>query len=263
MRAARWSAGAGLIAGLCTLAARGAGASSSGPPAARVPVSVSVSEREIDITPRYRGELVRVGGAAPAGCDVVVKLTSSTAEARYSRKGKVGPVWISVGQVRFENVPLMYKLKSSAVLDDILPLAERLRYGLGREALKASMRLTAGLDRDVYLDELILIRERSRFFGFGEGSVLRRGASFSTTFFWPPNGPPGRYRVEAFAVSGGKIVGSAATAVEVRVVGIEAWVRDLAVDHGVLYGLLAVLVALASGLAVSLAFRGFGRRRAG
>jgi uncharacterized protein (TIGR02186 family) len=229
---------------------------------ADAPVSVSVSDSLIRITPRYHGELVWVRGEAPEECAVVVKLTSTRKDAHYSRKMKVGPVWLSVGQVYFENVPLMYKVKSTGSLDDLLSAADQVKYVLGHRGLKASIKVSSGVNRDVYLDEMIFIRERIRFFGFGEGSMQREGRSFSTTFFWPPDGPPGRYRVEAFAVRQGRVVGTAETAVQVQLVGFEAWVRNLAMEHGVVYGLLAVVIATASGLVASMAFRDFGKRGA-
>ncbi len=244
-----------LLAGLWPLLASGpAGAA----PAA--PVSVSVSDHVIQITPRYQGERVRVSGTAPEGCAVVVELISSLETVRYSRKGKVGPLWLSVGQVRFENVPRMYKLKSTGPIDDILSASEQVKYGLGRRGLKASMRVSRGVDRDLYLNELILIREQHHFFSFHETAVRRQGRAFSMTFFWPPDGPPDHYRVKAYAVRDGQVVGTATTEVEVRAVGIEAWIRTLAAKHGIVYGLLAVLIALASGLSVSFACRRSPRR---
>lgn len=223
---------------------------------ADVPVSVSVSQSLIRITPRYQGELVRVTGTAPADCAVVVKLTSPRGEAHFSKKGKVGPLWLSVGKVSFNNVPTMYKLKSNAPINDLLTVREQEKYVLGRRGLKASISGRPSLDRNVYLDEMILIREQRRFFSFHQNAVHRQGTSFSTTFFWPPNGPPGHYHVEAFAVLQGHVVGMAETGVQVQIVGIEAWVRRLAVAHGVLYGILAVLIAVASGSIVFVVFKG-------
>jgi hypothetical protein len=169
-------------------------------------------------------------------------------------------VWLAVSQVRFGNVPLMYKVKSTGALDDLLSPEEQVRHVLGRRGLMASMTVPPGLDRDVYLSEMIRIREQGRFYSFGEDPVSRQGASFATTFYWPADGPPGRYRVEAFAVHQGRVESTAETDVEVRMVGVEAWVRDLAATHGVVYGLLAVLAAIAAGLLVSVVFTGRSRR---
>jgi uncharacterized protein (TIGR02186 family) len=241
-------------AALLTLAASG-----SAPAPPESPITLHVSDQLIRITPRYQGELVKVDGKAPPIYDVVLKLTSPREDLVCSRKGKVGPFWLSVGQVRFGDVPWMFKIKSTTPVDDILTASEQVKYRLGREGLKASMEVKGGLDSGLYLDELILIRERNRLFSFHEGQVEREGNLYSTSFFWPPDGPPGRYRVEAYAVDDGKVVGSAEVWVEVRAVGLESWIRGLASNHGILYGLFAVGLALGAGLAVSFLFGG-GRR---
>jgi uncharacterized protein (TIGR02186 family) len=195
-----------------------------------------------------------VEGTAPPPYEIVLKLTAPREDAVYSLKGKVGALWLSVGQVRFAGVPRMFKIKASAPVDNILSTAQQVRYRLGRAGLKASMEVKGGQDRDLYLDELILIRERQRLFSFGEGQVEHEGNRFRASFFWPPDGPPGRYRVEAFAVDGGQVVGTAAVEVDVKTVGLESWIRSAASSHGVLYGLFAVVLAVAAGVGVSLLF---------
>jgi hypothetical protein len=245
-----------LLASAATLSA---GALYAAPVTAQVPpITVTASQRVIRITARYQGDLVHVQGTAPPSYAVVLELTSPREAVLGSQKGKVGPFWLSVRQVRFGNVPRMYKIKSSAPLDDILPPSERIKHGLGRTGLKASMTVEGDLDKRLYLDELILIREQARRFSFAEEGVRRDGDTYEASFFWPPDGPPGRYRIEAYAVEGGSVVGTAETEVDVRTVGVEAWLRDLAANHGILYGLFAVGLAAAAGLGVSLLLGGRG-----
>jgi hypothetical protein len=186
---------AGVLAATVALAA----AATAPPAGLTAPVSVAVSDNLIRITPRYEGELVKVSGTAPIDCDVVVKLTSERQTVYCSRKGKVGAFWLSVGRVKFSGVPRMYKVKSAVPIEDIVSAADQVKYVLGPRGLKASMAVETGADRGLYLDELILIRERDRLFSFRDGAVKRQGESFTTTFYWPPDGPPGRYRIEAYA----------------------------------------------------------------
>lgn len=246
------------IAGLCAFTLE-----ASPPATPEVPVTVSLSESVIAITPRYHGELVKVRGTAPADCGVVLKLTSERDVVMCSRKGKVGSFWFAVGRVRFDHVPQMFKIKSNQPLDDLVRPSEQVKYVLGRRGLKASIGVQSGVDRDLYVDELLLIRERERLFGFSSGDVERRDDTFASSFFWPADGPPGRYRIEAYAVREGSVVGSAAASTEVRAVGMEAWVRNLARNHGILYGLFAVGLAVVTGLGASLAFRPRTRRGSG
>jgi uncharacterized protein (TIGR02186 family) len=239
----------GVSAAICAL-----GVGTAGAAAPAVPVTLMASESVIRITPRYRGELVELHGTAPAGCAVVVKLSAPGESRTCSCKGKVGPLWLSVDRIRFENVPRMYKVKSSGVLDDILDAAEQVRLGLGRRGLKASLGGQRGPNRELYVDELILIQQRERLYDFEDRAVEQDGSTFRTSFFWPPDGPPGRYHLEAYAVRNGRVVGSAETNVEVRSVGVEAWVRSLAHGHGILYGVLSVALAVVTGLAASVVF---------
>ena len=225
------------------------------------PITVAASQRVIRITARYQGDLVHVQGTARSSYAVVLALTSPREAVQCSQKGQVGPFWLSVRQVRFRNVPRMYKIKSSAPLDDILSRSERVSHGLGRAGLKASMTVDGGADQSLYLDELILIRQRARRFSFAEEGVHRDGDTYEATFFWPPDGPPGQYRIEAYAVDGGRVVGTAETEVDVRTVGVEAWLRGLAANHGILYGLFAVGLAAVAGLGVSLLLGGRGSGR--
>ncbi len=220
-----------------------------------VPVELYASARQIEVTPRYSGELVRVWGKVPEDCYVIVKLASPRESAVFSRKGKVGPFWLSVGRVRFENVPWMYKVKSDLPIDEILTRREELRYQLGIRGLKASIGVQKGVDRDLYLNELIMTRKAGRLFSFDLTGVTRRGPAFTTSFFWPSDGPPGHYHIEAFAAREGLVVGYGAVDIDVKRIGLEAWVSRLSRHHGMLYGAFAVALAIVAGLAASLVFK--------
>ena len=44
--------------------------------------------------------------------------------------------------------------------------------------------------------------------------------------------------------------------IDVREVGMPAWISSLAFNHGALYGILAVLVAVVAGLGTGILFKG-------
>lgn len=226
-----------------------AGAQQAGPLQA-----LEVSNRNIRVTSCYSGERVKVSGRVEPGCDVVVKLTSREREVTCSRMGKVGPFWMSVGRVRFGNVPLMYKIDSSGPLDEILSGQEQLRYRLGLRGLRASLTVQGGTDARLHLNELIAARKAGGLFSFREGSVTCREGRFRTDFFWPCRVASGRYTIEAFAIRDRRVVGTRSVSIEVHEVGIEAFVSNLARSHGVLYGLGAVGLAAVVGLLMCLIF---------
>jgi uncharacterized protein (TIGR02186 family) len=246
----RWLAAVAVLAavgGRVTCEAQGAGA-------AGAMTSLQVSEHSIQITPRYRGELVKVSGTVAADCDVVLKLTSARAGATFSRLGKVGPLWLSQGRVRFGNVPQMFKIKSTRPLQEILLPGELIRHGLGFSGLRASMTVEGGLDSGLYLNELLAVRQAAGLYTFKDTGVTCVHGQFAATFFWPPGASSGNYRIEALAVRDLRVVGIRETTIEVHKVGIEAWISDLASRHGILYGLLAVILAVAVALLMSAVF---------
>ena len=216
--------------------------------------SLQVSERDIRVTPKYAGRLVRVEGTVEPGLDVVVSLTSPGRSVTFARMGKVGPLWMSVGRVEVDSLPPMYQVKSTRPLHEILTVQEQLRHRLGYSALEASVTVRHGAQASLSLNEIVAAREAADLYAVADGGVTRRGGRFSTTFFLPPGAPPERYTIRADAVRDGRVVGTRAEVVHVHEVGIESLVSAAARTHGVLYGLAAVVLAVAIGWLFSALF---------
>jgi uncharacterized protein (TIGR02186 family) len=257
MMRARWSAAVlGLLVGCGPHVAWAQGARDGGGPLS----SLTVSDRDIEVTPRYSGELVKIRGTVAPGCDVIVKLSAPGRAVAFSRMGKVGPFWLSLGRVRFGNVPPMYKVKSTHPLRTILSAQEELRYHLGFRGLRASLTVQPGAESELYLDQLITVRRAARLYTVDDGGVTFDGGRFAASFFWPAGAPEGRYEIQALAVRDQRVVGTRSVSVEVHEVGAEAFISALARDHGILYGLFAVALAGAVGYLMSLIFELLWRR---
>lgn len=225
-------------------------------------ITVAVSKAEIRITAGFHGDLLKVTGMAPRDCDIILRLSSPPAEEFLDLKGKRGFLWLTVGKVRFESAPIIYKLRSTRAIEEILSPEVQARENLGVHGLKASLRVQPGVDAGLFAFELIRLRSDDGFYDT-EGGGVTRGAngSYQAEFHWPARGPSGAYRMDAFAVRGGAVTGSVSRDVLVHQVGAEAWISHLAASHGLAYGLLAVLVALLTGLAAGVLFGGLGRSK--
>jgi hypothetical protein len=64
--------------------------------------------------------------------------------------------------------------------------------------------------------------------------------------------------VEAIAIKDGAVVGRYATTVEAALIGFPKWLSDLAYEKSLLYGILATVIAVFSGLAIGLVFQSKG-----
>ena len=220
---------------------------------------LDVSAQEIRISLRYSPRRTEVWGDVAAGSDVVVTLTGPARAAVFSRMGKVGPFWMSVGKVRFRQVPEMYQIRSTRPLAQILTTEEQTRHQLGLVALRASLRVEPGPSADIFVNQLITSREAAGLYDLGDGGVICREGRFRTSFTWPASVPEGEYAIEAFAVRDQIVVDTRSVVVAVREVGIGAAVSRLARSHGIVYGLLAVSLAVIVGALMHLACAGLGR----
>ena len=225
-------------------------------------ITMAVSKAEIHITAGFHGDLLKVTGTAPRDCDVILRLSSPPAEEILDLKGKRGFLWLTVGKVRFKSAPRIYKLRSTRPIEEILSPEVQVRETLGVEGLKASLRVQPGVDAGLLVPELLRLKQDDGFYDTAGGGVTRGGdGTYKTEFRWPVRGPSGSYRMEAFAVRRDAIIGSSFREILVHKVGAEAWISRLAASHGLVYGLLAVLVALLTGLAAGALFGRLGRAR--
>jgi uncharacterized protein (TIGR02186 family) len=78
---------------------------------------------------------------------------------------------------------------------------------------------------------------------------------FRTRIYFPSNVPTGTYTVEVFLVRDGNVVSAQSTPLVISKIGFGAELFDFAHRHPALYGILAVLVALAAGWLAGVAFR--------
>ncbi len=218
----------------------------------------------IQVTADYHGERLLIYGVVSPDCDVIVKLSAPSATVTFSQKGRVGIFWFTVGTVSFNNVPWMFKIKSSGSLDEILLPEEQVRHQIGRRGLISSIESATPNASPFLIEEIIQVRIDDQLYSFHEGQIKRmKGNLFETSFFWPPKAPAGTYRIDSFAIREKKVITVDSELVRVEKVGVEAWISQLALEHGLLYGIVAVIIALFSGLIVGLIFRGVGQGRRG
>jgi hypothetical protein len=66
---------------------------------------------------------------------------------------------------------------------------------------------------------------------------------------------PGTYNIEVLAVHDGKVVDKTTTSLEVARAGIVATLSNLAFNQPAVYGIIAIIVAMAAGFAVGALFK--------
>jgi uncharacterized protein (TIGR02186 family) len=219
----------------------------------------SVPER-IDITLKYAGGKVILFGEAEEDALIIARLMAVEHETtKLNKKGKRGIFWMNVKIFELSHVPPLYIVHTSGPLEG-LPPKLRIQTGSDRDytAIKRDARLTSeDPERDLLLENYFRLKEKQGLYGTLTDTVLTiKGRLFKSEFFMPSKAPAGLYRFDVFAVKDNAVIASGSTEIRLGRVGIEYWLTAFAQDHGLLYGLMAVVTALVAGIGVGLVFRG-------
>lgn len=220
-------------------------------------VVADLSAHEIAITAGFSGTELLLFGATDGEGDVVVVVRGPATTMNVRRKSRILGIWINTESLRFRNVPSFYRVASSRPIADITTAGMRQRHQIGIDAVKAEpardvapaklAEFRAGMTRNKVRQEL--------WDDTPEGVTFLGPKLFRTTIRFPANVPTGVYNVEIFLLKDGREVGGQTTPMRVKKTGVGAAVYDFAHRHAALYGLAAVLVAVAAGWSASTAFR--------
>ncbi len=228
------------------------------PAAARAQQLVAdLSEHLIAITTGFSGTDVLLFGATEGEGDVVVIVRGPESNAVVRRKSRVFGIWINTNQVTLTGVPAFYRVASSRPLGEIAPPQIRTRHQLGIENLRfGTQRQRTPAEIAEFRTGLLRNKERAGLFSADVGRVTFLGPRlFRARFQLPANVPTGTYTVETLLVQNGQVVAAQTTPMLVSKIGIGAEVFDFAHRHAAIYGILAVLVAVAAGWGASAVFR--------
>jgi uncharacterized protein (TIGR02186 family) len=225
------------------------------------------SKKAIEVDVRFHGERIYFFGTVPdPEAELVVKLVPKKPEPiKLMRKGRVVLFWMGVKQFEVHNMPYLYKIHSSKPLKEIITPELARQYRLDYRALKDDMKLEllkgepSDDDRDLMFDGFIQLKEEQNLYRVAENRIrVTKGRLFEHYFTFPDKAKAGEYLVESYAIKDGKVIDHSSDVVQVRKVGLTAWLYEMAQEQGVLYGLMAVGIALVTGLLVGMVFKGGG-----
>ncbi len=223
--------------------------------------NVRVEPENVGIGLSYSGRTIRVTACVPACDGIVIRVTGADKPLALKKKGKkYGLLWMNVGEVYYEAVPTLYLLRSSRKLEELATPETLSRLGLGFGALRNRVPAESENGARDLFGELVKLKERDQLFSSEAAGVERSSLGAgnqlaSTEFFLPAKTPVGDYTVDVFRFDHGEgsLVGSAT--VHLQRDAVVASIMSLATDYGLLYGGLAVVVAVLAGLGTGLVFR--------
>jgi uncharacterized protein (TIGR02186 family) len=227
----------------------------------QTPLIADLSEHQIQITTGFVGTDVLLFGTVDPGSNVVVVVRGPEEQTTVWRKGRFAGIWVNDRRVVFERVPSFYAVRSSAPLDGIASRSTRMRHGMGAEFLRLraeaeEVEQTSAETLETFRKALIRNKEREGLFATGGDNITFLGGQlFRTRLHFPANVPTGFYDVEVFMLQEGRVVHAQTTPLIVRKAGLGADVFFFAHNYSAIYGIIAVLLAVAAGVIAAFVFR--------
>ena len=230
-------------------------------------LDIGISTDEIAITSDFRGADLTIFGAidgfdasllAQGKYNIVVALEGPKENATVRKKERVFGIWVNTNAMTFELVPESYSLSSTRDIDTIAPPADMNNMGIGVE----HMRLTPvgflgdGSNLTEFRDAFKRLKETTGVYQRDPGGVQFISASlFKASVRLPADVPNGIHIVRAYLFRDGVFVASKALSLHVVKTGLEQAITRAAHESPLIYGLLAVLLAVITGWLASIVFR--------
>lgn len=224
---------------------------------ARAQLVADLSEHLIAITTGFVGTDVLLFGAIEGPGDVVVVVRGPQRTEIVRRKARIAGIWVNEREMVLNNVPSFYVVASAKPLSEILSPVVRMRHEIGFDVLQfVPTRAAPPSEVEEFRSALIRNKQRDELYLEEIGKVSFLGSRlFRTRINFPSNVPTGTYTADVFLVRDGNVVSAQSTPLVVGKVGFGAELFDFAHQRPALYGILAVVVALAAGWLAGVAFR--------
>ena len=228
-------------------------------------VSVATKNKSnlVSIGAFFNGTKFTVSGEVDVENDVVLVVSGKLEELTLKKKGKaLGLLWMNLGDVHFKKVPNLYILYSSEgkmeLVDSELKNWEQ--PGIGFESLKKEMEIEAPQEEiNDLANEFLKLKQNQGLYASHLGEISfeqknEKKKSFTVNVWIPPQIHTGDYQLRVMEIHNGHIVNNSRDQLKVKEEGIPLMLSSLAFNHSLLYGFLAVLIAVVAGLVMDFFF---------
>jgi uncharacterized protein (TIGR02186 family) len=230
-------------------------------------VQIGLSNETVGITSSFDGTEIVVFGSIENGekerlkngkYDLVISLEGPNDISTVRRKENKFGIWVNGLSEQFSDVPSSYTMAATRPVKEISS-AENLKIlevGLDHLNLVPLGNDLSAEQVKLFRDSLVRLKINKGLYLVDIGGIeFLTPTLFKATLAVPANVPIGRHLAHAYLFDEGKFVASQFTELEVRKKGFEQQAYELAHNHGLIYGILAVLIAMATGWLASVIFK--------
>ena len=222
---------------------------------------LAIQPEVLDIGTFYSGCQVTISGEVPKGQDVVVEIAGPVANGEFDLKGRVGPFWMTNGRAEMDGAPAMYAILLPGGRD-WQRKASALGLGLGNLRNKIAIQ-SASVPPDKLFNMFLELKKSEGLYVVEDNAVAYAAANnglrrFTAVCHFPRSTVAGNYTIKATEIINGAKGMELSRSFTVDEVGFSRLVYDLATNQRLVYGILAVVIALFAGAVMGLLFKGGG-----
>ena len=231
-------------------------------------MKADLSHRAIRITSNFTGSQIVVFGmierdnatvsrGEPYDLIIVVRGKDETLISR--RKDRIAGIWINNKKRTYRNAPNFYALSSTRKLEDIASPNVLAKYQLGTDYLLLPENSTPGArtgQKDDFREAALRLRREGGLYRDDLSSIVFLNQSlFRSTVDIPADVAVGKYDVTLYLFRGGVLLDQISEPMTISKYGFEQVTYAMAQNNSLIYGLIAVLIAILTGWFIGIVFR--------
>jgi uncharacterized protein (TIGR02186 family) len=223
-------------------------------------IFAQINPVQIQVGTFFEGAEVEIMAETPECDAIIIKLEGKLHEMTLNMKGKKGFIWLNVKQVHVINAPRIYIMNSSKEIEKITKPEILREESIGYHALRKSIKFKSDkpLDEKVF-DEFIRFKEDGGMYNIHQNIKIEKTATngrqnISAVLPIPSIIPAEKYDVWLYCFKDGNVIAKTALNLSIELAGLPRLTIDLAFGNPAIYGVCAIVVALAAGLLMGLIF---------
>ena len=227
-----------------------------------------MSTRSVAVTSSFTGTEIVIFGSvdnsrqqtAESGLyDIAIIVEGTETPVVARKKSNIAGLWINTQSANFSGVPSYYTITSTRPIEEIAETQVLSDNAIGFEHVgmtpSPETKLSAA-ELDEFKKAVVRRKQADNLYQKRDYGVVFIGRSlFRSTITLPANVPVGPLSARTFLFKDGKLLSSHTSKVSLQREGIERLLHSFAFDYPLLYGIFAVLTAVAAGLIASALFR--------
>ena len=223
-------------------------------------MTAEISTDLVQINTGFDGVNLLLFGTTNGTNNIIIVIKGPLETNIIRKKTRFASIWVNTEKVIIENVPTFYAIASTRPLNQITTQSILKKYGIGANnfltnILKQANAKTMDIS-DEYKNALVRLKNKLGLYIDNPIKIkLIEEQLFRANIKFPANVGTGKYTAQIYYFKDGLLLDVINKPILVEKIGIGADVFRLAHSHSALYGIIAILIAVASGWIAAAIFR--------